>query len=174
VSLSEDDGVPVSVIDDAAGIERTNTGTGGTDGPPVAHAPSAAATEWKGCRRCGAAMCFNEACDFEARRREREDARRKADAAMGAAIKADPVGIFDVTFAKWPKKTDRDMALAAWREVWTDARCSDEAFIRAFGNGIDGWRRYWKEEETEVRYIPKFANWLKDEKWTIDPREVVR
>lgn len=80
---------------------------------------------------------------------------------------------FDVYWSAYPKKVDKQQALTAWRTVLS-TRLKDEEFLRAVATGFSRWIRYWREEETEVQYIISFARWIRNERWTLDPRGVAK
>jgi len=81
---------------------------------------------------------------------------------------------FEVFWDAYPKKIEKQDALVAWRTTLGKRPGTDEEFGNALVNGYRRWIKYWREEETELRYIRTFARWIRGEQWTLDPRGVAK
>lgn len=81
----------------------------------------------------------------------------------------DATKLFDMAWALYPKKVDKADAKLAWKNVLGKKILNDPDFRTSFANGLAAWVKYWKEQETELQYVPSFARWIKREKWTETP-----
>jgi hypothetical protein len=128
------------------------------------------------CPVCNEFVCFNSECIEQGGGSHEEvdvyqerPKRIPGDELLQTALRKDPAEAFAIAWGKWPKQTERDAAVAAWRTLWSPDRIEDREFVRAFVQGVGTWLNYWKDEETEVRYVPKLANWIGKEQWAEMP-----
>ena len=65
----------------------------------------------------------------------------------------DPV--FDTFWHNYPRKVGRKKALQWWQ------RHGNQQIL----DSLNGWRQYWVQEGTDMRYIPHPYTWLNQERW---------
>lgn len=73
---------------------------------------------------------------------------------------SDPFASF---WSRYPRKTGRAEAVRAFGARGCGAR------LAAVLDGLDRWVAYWQAEQTEERFIPHAATWLRDDRWSQQP-----
>lgn len=65
----------------------------------------------------------------------------------------------------YPHKVGKFMARKAWMRVkpWTQAQ------LDALFEGLERWKRYWENHQTEKRFMPYPATWLNQHRWEDTP-----
>jgi hypothetical protein len=77
--------------------------------------------------------------------------------------------LFDAAWSFYPKKIDKADAMSAWKNELGKKPLADLDFRTAFANGLAAWVKYWKEQETELQFVPSFGKWIRRERWTEAP-----
>lgn len=73
------------------------------------------------------------------------------------------------TLAAYPKPANYRDAMIAWQEVIGDSFITDPNMPQKVWDGLVLWKRHWKAEQTEPRYIPAFENWIRKRRWENAP-----
>lgn len=66
---------------------------------------------------------------------------------------------------EYPRKIAKIDALKHWKSISP----RDEAMRDRICAGLDRWKLFWSESETERRFIPHPATWLHQQRWEDEP-----
>lgn len=73
-------------------------------------------------------------------------------------------GAFDSEF--WPAyPRRRGVSKFMARKAWDRIRPQTQEMLDEVCNGLDRWKAYWQEKETEETFIPHPATWLNQHRW---------
>lgn len=89
----------------------------------------------------------------------------------------DRLDVFRSAFSAYPKPGSATKAAVAWREVvgvkadvsLVNGERKSTQWFGEFWRNMERWRLYWNRTETEDRYIPEFANFIRNDRYRQKP-----
>lgn len=72
----------------------------------------------------------------------------------------------------YPRKISKQEAVKAWKQMTTPAHDQASTRPERIIDGLQAWLAFWKAAETEERFMPHAATWLRDARFFVVPPKV--